>query len=787
MFFVGDEFQSIYGFRHADVAVFRDRRERAGGGLALTRNYRSRPEVLAAVNHPLRRRVRRRVPAARGLRRLPRPGLRPPGRAARHRQGELRGHGRALAARRGAQHRPPRARARRHRRRAGRARSCSSSPPARTPSGTRRSCAAPGLPTYRATGRGYFGQQQVVDLLAYLRLLHNRYDDEALLTVLASPFVGVSNDALVLIRRAAPRRPLFTGVERELPQALAPRGRAAAARLPPALRPARRRLCAAVARAPVRADRRGARLRPGRARPVGRQAPLRQPAQARAARALVRGAARARHRGLRPLRAPAGGGRRAGARGGRGGGGDGRGAAPDDPRGQGTRVQGRDRRRRGPRPAGAGRRRDPRALRRSLRVQGRRPVHEQAPRRVRLRRGARGARGGGSRRAAAPLLRRDDAGDRPADRLGRARSRAGRRDADRLGAAADRPGRGPGALGRGAGRARARRRASPAAGRAVRPGRRSASRRTSSPRPPKANEQLSLFDAEAGRRQRASPRCCLRSSRCPRRRSTTCARSPTARSRSSSAARTASSPSASRGCASAGPALCRPRRRAGCSRPSSATRCTGCSSRSIRRRPPCPTSSRCGPGTRRRRTKRSSGSQELVEAYCGSALAARLAGLDGVRPSGRSRSSTTASSSTASSTCCHVAERTRARRRLQDERARRAVAGRGGRRRVPDPAARLRARLLPGGGGRGRGRLRVPRAAGRDRVGGAFTRADVPALEEELSAAIARVRSGVFEPRPSECACSGCPALDVVCAGPRLPGRGPRPVPELTAAAQGAA
>jgi len=78
-----------------------------------------------------------------------------------------------------------------------------------------------GLPTYRATGRGYFGQQQVVDLLAYLRLLQNRYDDEALLTVLASPFVGVSNDALVLIRDAAGRRPLFSGLEREIPPALA--------------------------------------------------------------------------------------------------------------------------------------------------------------------------------------------------------------------------------------------------------------------------------------------------------------------------------------------------------------------------------------------------------------------------------------------------------------------------------------------------------------------------------------------------------------------------------------
>ncbi len=82
-----------------------------------------------------------------------------------------------------------------------------------------------GLPTYRATGRGYFGQQQVVDLLAYLRLVHNRYDDEALVTVLASPLVGVSNDALVLLRQAAGRRPLFSGLEREPPAFLSARDR----------------------------------------------------------------------------------------------------------------------------------------------------------------------------------------------------------------------------------------------------------------------------------------------------------------------------------------------------------------------------------------------------------------------------------------------------------------------------------------------------------------------------------------------------------------------------------
>ena len=51
LFFVGDEFQSIYRFRHADVEVFRERRSQSGGVLALTRNYRSRPEVLSVVNH----------------------------------------------------------------------------------------------------------------------------------------------------------------------------------------------------------------------------------------------------------------------------------------------------------------------------------------------------------------------------------------------------------------------------------------------------------------------------------------------------------------------------------------------------------------------------------------------------------------------------------------------------------------------------------------------------------------------------------------------------------------
>jgi hypothetical protein len=51
-----------------------------------------------------------------------------------------------------------------------------------------------------------------------------------------------------------------------------------------------------------------------------------------------------------------------------------------------------------------------------------------------------------------------------------------------------------------------------------------------------------------------------------------------------------------------------------------------------------------------------------------------------------------------------------------------------------------------------------------------FARAEIPALEGELSAAIERIQAGDFRPTPSESVCAGCPALDLVCAGLRLPG-----------------
>jgi ATP-dependent helicase/nuclease subunit A len=238
LFFVGDEFQSIYRFLHADVEVFKERRDqvssrsRGGAGkgreggevLALTHNWRSRPEILEVVNHLFAATFGDEFQRLVAAGRFPDPAS-----------------GAAVellvtdkASYRDAPHSWRRGEAKAVARRVKELVDSGEAEPGEIvvlfAAGTdaeqyEEELRAVGLPTYRATGRGYFGQQQVVDLLAYLRLLHNRYDDEALVTVLASPFVGVSNDALVLLRRAAPRRPLFTGLEKSLPQGLSERDR----------------------------------------------------------------------------------------------------------------------------------------------------------------------------------------------------------------------------------------------------------------------------------------------------------------------------------------------------------------------------------------------------------------------------------------------------------------------------------------------------------------------------------------------------------------------------------
>jgi ATP-dependent helicase/nuclease subunit A len=219
-FFVGDEFQSIYGFRHADVQVFRERRQAGGDGvLPLTMNYRSRPEVLAVVNHLFGNDFGDEFQPLTASGDFPDPVFGPPVELLVTDKSTY--SGTDLHWRRG----EARAIARRIRDLIDGGDAAPGEIVLLFAAGTdaewyEDELRQLGVPTYRGTGRGYFGQQQVVDLLAYLRLLRNRYDDEALVSVLASPFVGVSNDALALLRRAAPKRPLFVALERELPDTL---------------------------------------------------------------------------------------------------------------------------------------------------------------------------------------------------------------------------------------------------------------------------------------------------------------------------------------------------------------------------------------------------------------------------------------------------------------------------------------------------------------------------------------------------------------------------------------
>ena len=222
LFFVGDEFQSIYRFRHADVEVFRERREASGGVLALTENYRSRPEVLQVINHLFSSDFGDAFQPLSAAGRFEDPAF---GAAV-----ELLVTDKSTYKDTGVHWRDGEAK-----HVAARIKELVDSGEA-TPgeivllfaAGTdarlyEQALRELGLPTFRATGRDYYHQQQVVDLLAYLRLLHNRYDDEALVTVLASPFIGISNDGLVQLRRSAERRPLFVGLERSFPARLSER------------------------------------------------------------------------------------------------------------------------------------------------------------------------------------------------------------------------------------------------------------------------------------------------------------------------------------------------------------------------------------------------------------------------------------------------------------------------------------------------------------------------------------------------------------------------------------
>ncbi|HEX3041831.1 MAG TPA: UvrD-helicase domain-containing protein [Solirubrobacterales bacterium] len=218
---VGDELQSIYGFRHADLEVFRRRREEVERRtdaelMRLSGNFRSRPEVVGAVNllgeallgadyQPLRVGT---VPAES-------PGSEPAVELLLTARDGWDGEGIELEpAIDGATPLNCLAEARFV---AERLRELAE---AGMPRGEmvvllrafthldayEDSLERAGLRPYVVGGRGYWSQQQVADVSALLAVIANPLDDHALFGALASPACGTAPDTLWLLRAAAGKR-----------------------------------------------------------------------------------------------------------------------------------------------------------------------------------------------------------------------------------------------------------------------------------------------------------------------------------------------------------------------------------------------------------------------------------------------------------------------------------------------------------------------------------------------------------------------------------------------------
>ena len=218
LFTVGDEHQSIYGFRNADVQVFRRRRETMAAEdrvESLRTNFRTARPVLDRVNAAFRREWGERfagLDAGARAEPLAMPSVEllvVDGKKGRWEEAGLGehpfGHGMADAVWRSAEARLLAARIDSLTRGgpfecgdvAVLLRAASDMPV------YERALADRGLPTYAHGGRGYFAQQQVADLRAYLATLANPLDELALCNLLASPLVGASIDTLALIRMHA--------------------------------------------------------------------------------------------------------------------------------------------------------------------------------------------------------------------------------------------------------------------------------------------------------------------------------------------------------------------------------------------------------------------------------------------------------------------------------------------------------------------------------------------------------------------------------------------------------
>jgi ATP-dependent helicase/nuclease subunit A len=220
LFTVGDAQQSIYGFRHADVELFEQRGKRlaaVGGRATLRTNFRSRAEILDVLNRAFADAGEAAVgadqPDPAGLAGRFRPLL-----AGRSDDPVADPRVELLIVDKGADWAsdglasPWRlAEARALAERVGELVDGGTAPRevvvlTRASTDMRayeRALEQRGIPTYVIGGRGYWSHPQVTDFVAYLRALANPREQQAFYTVLASPMVGVSLDALVMLAAAA--------------------------------------------------------------------------------------------------------------------------------------------------------------------------------------------------------------------------------------------------------------------------------------------------------------------------------------------------------------------------------------------------------------------------------------------------------------------------------------------------------------------------------------------------------------------------------------------------------
>jgi ATP-dependent helicase/nuclease subunit A len=217
LFTVGDELQSIYGFRHADVSLFRARRaelEELGGSLRLSRNFRSRESLIDVVNAVFQARFSDYTPLfagrgdAAGADDEPEVELLLTDVRGWEEREDLAG---PIAA--GLPHaqlwRQAEARMLAQRIaelvRGGQARAGDVVVLLRAAGDLEvfeRALQLRGLRTLAAVG-AFWGHQQINDLIAYLRALANPMDEGALYAALASPLAGCSRDCLALLADAA--------------------------------------------------------------------------------------------------------------------------------------------------------------------------------------------------------------------------------------------------------------------------------------------------------------------------------------------------------------------------------------------------------------------------------------------------------------------------------------------------------------------------------------------------------------------------------------------------------